>query len=361
MSVSREVLKWCLGLDLSFQVKNVKRDLSNGFLVAEILSRYYPSEVAMHSFDNSVSLERKRSNWKLLSKLLVKKGIPIDSSMIEQVVTVEGDAAAETLQALYDFIHGPSFEATRAESASSQSSHAEQRQDEAPSTSYAQQMQGYGQMTPMYIPGPEVMGGPGMGGMGGMSQMSAQDQQWVQQQQYMQMLAQMEHMGVAQMGYQPQYGTTDPPPQYQQQQQAVSGQRQQKGVKPLASAPSPPPQAQDQYVQYQQMLMMQQMYQQDGQGGGYEPRGGSQGVAPTSGAGHEGDGQRGGLAFSKKPRPVEYQPYGQREFQEKNYNVKSGQRYWELGTLGSFSPLIPASFSGSTLAESPNHFPISRP
>ena len=154
MSLGREVLKWILTLDLSYAVKNVKRDLSNGFLVAEILSRYYPSEVAMHSFDNSVSLERKRSNWKLLSKLLHKKGIPIDNNMIELVVTVEGDAAAEALQILYNFIHGPAFEASRAESTvSSQSSYAEQRHDEAPSTCYSQ-VQGHAQMTtPMFIPG----------------------------------------------------------------------------------------------------------------------------------------------------------------------------------------------------------------
>ncbi len=56
-------------LDLSYTVKNPRRDFSNGFLLAEILYRYYPTEVQLHSFENVNSIERKRQNWSLLMKL----------------------------------------------------------------------------------------------------------------------------------------------------------------------------------------------------------------------------------------------------------------------------------------------------
>ncbi len=68
LQVPREILKWILTLDLSYPIKNPRRDFCNGFLFAEMLSRYYPQDVAMHSFENVASIERKRQNWTVLER-----------------------------------------------------------------------------------------------------------------------------------------------------------------------------------------------------------------------------------------------------------------------------------------------------
>ncbi|KAF5825585.1 hypothetical protein DUNSADRAFT_8367 [Dunaliella salina] len=109
MSVPRELLKWVLSLDLSYPVKNVRREFANGFLFAEVLSRYFPADVHMHSFENVSSTERKKSNWTLLTKLFKKKGIPIEKKQIDAAMAAEGEAAVELLQQLHDFVTSSAY------------------------------------------------------------------------------------------------------------------------------------------------------------------------------------------------------------------------------------------------------------
>lgn len=58
----------CNQIYVHFLCNSNTRDFANGFLFAEIISRYYPSDIAMHAFDNVASVERKKKNWALLER-----------------------------------------------------------------------------------------------------------------------------------------------------------------------------------------------------------------------------------------------------------------------------------------------------
>jgi hypothetical protein len=112
--LSRDILKWLQSLDLSYSVKNVKRDFANGFLVAEIFSRYFPYEIQMHSYDNGISLVKKLANWELLEKFFLKKRVPIGRDMIDRVIHCKGDAALPLLETIYTCLTSKKVQNVRA-------------------------------------------------------------------------------------------------------------------------------------------------------------------------------------------------------------------------------------------------------
>jgi hypothetical protein len=111
--LSREVLKWIQSLDLSYSVKNPKRDFSNGFLIAEIFSRYFRLDIQMHAYDNAISLQRKLANWELLERFFVKKQVPISRDMIDACIHCREGAVQTLLETVYTCLTNRKIENVR--------------------------------------------------------------------------------------------------------------------------------------------------------------------------------------------------------------------------------------------------------
>ena len=103
-ALDRELIKWIQSMDLSQSLKNPRRDLGNGFLVAEILSRY-DRTVEMHSFDTGSAMSRRLDNWQQIKKLLSNRScMTVTDEMIDSAIQMRGEGATKVLEALYEHL-----------------------------------------------------------------------------------------------------------------------------------------------------------------------------------------------------------------------------------------------------------------
>ncbi|KAJ0049739.1 hypothetical protein NL108_000598 [Boleophthalmus pectinirostris] len=100
----REVLQWILNLQLSFYPRNVRRDFSNGYLVADIFSRYYPKVFLLYSYKNGAALSIKQDNWRHIQKFLQKLNINLSQDLINGTMHLEKGAAERLLTEIYGIL-----------------------------------------------------------------------------------------------------------------------------------------------------------------------------------------------------------------------------------------------------------------
>lgn len=103
-TLPRELHLWIQSLNLTYKITNPKRDLSNGWVFAEIFQRYYPDDVEMYQFDNGFKLEKKQNNWIHLCKFFKRKEIDITVKDFEPVIHCAPNAAMNLLKRVYTML-----------------------------------------------------------------------------------------------------------------------------------------------------------------------------------------------------------------------------------------------------------------
>lgn len=103
--MQREVIKWLQALDLSYPVRNPRRDFSNGFIAAEIVCRYFDDRyLSMRGISQSTSPEARRHNWEQVHTALLKLGCrTITYASVENVICMNPNAALNVLEHMYEF------------------------------------------------------------------------------------------------------------------------------------------------------------------------------------------------------------------------------------------------------------------
>ena len=79
-NIPREILKWLQTLELTHTIKDAKFDLANGYFFAQMLQRYHPNIINIHSYENKSKLESRMNNWLELHKQFKKMDFAVHKS-----------------------------------------------------------------------------------------------------------------------------------------------------------------------------------------------------------------------------------------------------------------------------------------
>lgn len=105
LALPRCVLKWLQGLQLSCSVRNPRRDVANGFVVAEVIT-HYDGSVVLATYDTATSLAARLNNWQQLETVFARLGLLLPRTVIDSTLHGKPGAAELLLCLIYDHFTG---------------------------------------------------------------------------------------------------------------------------------------------------------------------------------------------------------------------------------------------------------------
>ena len=97
----RALYSWIDQIPLSRPKKNIARDFSDGVLLAEVVSAYFPTLVELHNYAPANSLKQKHYNFETLNQRVLKKfGYVIPRETIDDIVCCRPGAVEFVLNTL---------------------------------------------------------------------------------------------------------------------------------------------------------------------------------------------------------------------------------------------------------------------
>uniref|UniRef100_UPI00358EFC35 sperm flagellar protein 1 n=1 Tax=Myxine glutinosa TaxID=7769 RepID=UPI00358EFC35 len=97
----QELFQWIDSVPLSLPKRSVRRDFSDGVLVAELVKYFCPQMVQMHNYVRASSAKQKLCNWMMLNRMVFSKlQLRLPEDMIHRIVACTPGAIEPFLNAL---------------------------------------------------------------------------------------------------------------------------------------------------------------------------------------------------------------------------------------------------------------------
>lgn len=96
--VLEELYTWIDEVPLSRPKRELKRDFSDGVLVAEVVKHFHPNLVELHNYSSALAVNKKIINWHILNRKVFKRmGFEVNEDVIKNIVNCQPFAVEQLL------------------------------------------------------------------------------------------------------------------------------------------------------------------------------------------------------------------------------------------------------------------------